>query len=57
MSKIHTVKITSKNLKQLREIIAGLIVRNYVAGNATVAADRILKLFVVKENSLKSTKK
>jgi hypothetical protein len=57
MPKINTIEITFKDFKLLRENIAHLIVKNYVAGNATVAADRILKLFIVKENSLKSTKK
>ena len=57
MPKINTITITDKNLKLLRKNIALLIVKNYVAGDAIVAADKILKLFVLKEKNLKFVKK
>lgn len=57
MSKIYVGEISGANLKQIDEIIQKIIIANYVKGDASSASKKIIKLFVVRENTQKIFKK
>lgn len=57
MPKIYVGQITKANLKLLEEIVENIIIKNYTKGNAKEAAKKIIRVFLVPENSLNILKK
>lgn len=57
MPKIYIGEITKPNLKVLEEIVENIIIKNYKDGDAKLAAKKIIRVFLVPENSLNTFKK
>ena len=57
MPKIYIGAITRPHLKDLEEIVENIIIKNYTVGNAKEAAKKIIRVFLVPENSLHTLKK
>jgi len=57
MTKIYIGAITRPNLKLLEEIVENIILKNYIDGDAKTAAKKIIRVFLVPENSLNILKK
>jgi len=56
MPKIYIGAITKPNLKVLEEIVENIILKNYIEGDANTAAKKIIRVFLVPENSLNTFK-
>jgi len=57
MPKIYIGDISKPNLKIVQEIIENIIIKNYTKGDAKEAAKKIIRVFLVPENSLNTLKK
>jgi hypothetical protein len=57
MPKIYVGAITRPNLKLLEEIVENIILKNYIEGDAKECAKKIIRVFLVPENSLNTLKK
>ena len=57
MPKIYLGEITKPNLKVIAEIIENIIIKNYTEGDASECAKKIIRVFLVPENSLNTFKK
>jgi hypothetical protein len=57
MPKIYIGAITKQNIKLLEEIVENIIIKNYTKGDAKFAAKKIIRVFLVPENSLNTLKK
>lgn len=57
MPKIYIGELTKPNLKLLEEIVAGIIIKFTDATYSAEAAKKIIRVFLVPENSLSIFKK